>query len=227
MGISTSPSSVPQWAGALAGRVALSAASDPALPFTTIPLRGILPAPLANRFSHAERETLLSDGIATHTVDRAGVVSIERMVTTYQTATGGVPDAAYRDANTLFTVSYLRASLRSRIATKFSRFKLANDGTRTSPGNRVATPSTVRADIIGLFRQWENLGLVESADAFKESLVVERNAADPNRLDILLVPDLINQVRVVAALISFTLQETLQDEGSEDLDDLTDTEEAA
>ena len=130
MGISTSPSSVPQWAGALAGRVALSAASDPALPFTTIPLRGILPAPLANRFSHAERETLLSDGIATHTVDRAGVVSIERMVTTYQTATGGVPDAAYRDANTLFTVSFLRASLRSRIATKFSRYKLANDGTR-------------------------------------------------------------------------------------------------
>ena len=41
-------------------------------------------------FHIAERETLLSDGIATHTVDRAGVVSLERMVTTYQTATGGV-----------------------------------------------------------------------------------------------------------------------------------------
>ena len=226
MGISTSPSPVTQWAGALAGRVALSAASDPALQFTTIPLRGILPAPLANRFSHAERETLLSDGISTHTVDRSGVVAIERMVTTYQTATGGVPDAAFRDANTLFTVSFLRASLRARLATKFSRYKLGNDGGRFNPGERVATPSTVRADIIGLFRQWERAALVESADAFKEGLVVERNEGDPNRLDILLTPDLINQVRVIAALISFTLQETLQDEAAEELDDLTDEEAA-
>ena len=211
-GISTSPSSVPQWAGALAGAVALSAASDPALPFQTLPLRGILPAQLANRFSHAERETLLSDGIATHTVDRSGVVSIERLVTTYQTAAGGVPDTAYRDANTLFTVSLLRASFRQRFSTKFARYKLANDGTRTGPGQRVVTPSTARAEAIGLFRQWERAGLVENADAFKDGLVVERNESDPNRLDFLLPPDLVNQLRVIAANISFTLQESVNEQ---------------
>ena len=106
-GISTSPSSVPQWAGALAGQVALSAASDPALPFQTLPLRGILPAPLANRFSHAERETLLSDGIATHTVDRTGIVALERMVTTYQTAAGGV--AGHRLSGTPIRCSQRRS----------------------------------------------------------------------------------------------------------------------
>ena len=216
MGISTSPTSIVEWAGAIAGAVALSAAADPALPFQTLPLRGVLPAQLTNRFGHAERETLLSDGIATHTVDRTGVVSLERMVTTYQTAPGGVSDTAYRDANTLFTVSYIRASLRQRIATKFRRYKLANDGTRFGPGQRVATPSTVRADLIGLFRQWENAALVESADAFKDGLVVERNASDPNRLDILLTPDLVNQLRVTAAVISFTLQESLSEEAEEE-----------
>ena len=212
MAISTSPSSVVQWAGAIAGAVALSAAADPALPFQTLPLRGILPAPLANRFSHAERETLLSDGIATHTVDRSGVVSIERLVTTYQTAAGGVPDAAYRDANTLFTLSLLRASFRQRFATRFARYKLANDGTRFGPGQRVVTPSTARAEAISLFRLWERAGLVENADRFKEGLVVERNDTDPNRLDFLLPPDLVNQLRVIAASISFTLQENLQEE---------------
>ena len=126
------------WAGAIAGAVALSAAADPALPFQTLPLRGVLPAPLAARFGHAERETLLSDGIATHTVDRTGIVALERMVTTYQTAVGGVPDTAYRDANTVFTLSFLRASLRQRIATKFRRYKLANDGTRVGPGQRTS-----------------------------------------------------------------------------------------
>ena len=215
MGISTSPSSVVQWAGAIAGQVALSAAADPALPFQTLPLRGILPAVLAARFSHAERETLLSDGIATHTIDRTGVVSLERMVTTYQTAAGGVADTAYRDVNTLFTVSFLRASFRQRFSTKFARYKLANDGTRFGPGQRVVTPSTARAEAIGLFRQWEGAGLVENADAFKEALVVERNAGDPNRLDFLLPPDLVNQLRVVAATISFTLQESLNEEEEE------------
>ena len=179
--------------------------------FQTLPLRGILPAPLAARFSHAERETLLSDGIATHTVDRTGIVALERMVTTYQSAPGGVPDTAYRDANTILTLSFLRASVRQRVATKFRRFKLANDGARFGPGQRVATPSTVRADLIGLFRQWENAGLVESADAFKNGLVVERNAGDPNRLDMLLTPDLVNQLRVTAVSLSFTLQESLNE----------------
>ena len=121
------------------------------------------------------------------------------------------PDTAYRDANTVFTLSFLRASLRHRVATKFRRYKLANDGTRVGPGQRTATPSTVQADLIGLFRQWESAGLVEDADAFKEGLVVERNARDPNRLDILLTPDLVNQLRVFAAVISFTLQESLEE----------------
>ena len=215
MAISTSPSSVVQWAGAIAGAVALSAAADPALPFQTLPLRGILPAPLANRFSHAERETLLSDGIATHTVDRAGVVSLERLVTTYQTAAGGVPDAVYRDANTLFQLSFLRASFRRRFR-RFARYKLASDGTRFGPGQRVVTPSTARAEAIGLFRQWERDGQVENADRFKDGLVVERHETDPNRLDFLLPPDLVNQLRVMAASISFTLQESLQEEEDAD-----------
>ena len=216
MGISTSPTSVVGWAGAIAGAVALSAAADPALPFQTLPLRGVLPAALAARFGHAERETLLSDGIATHTVDRTGIVALERMVTTYQTAAGGVSDTAYRDANTVFTLSFLRASFRQRFATKFRRYKLANDGTRFGAGQRVVTPSTARAEAIGLFRQWENAGLVENADAFKDALVVERNEADPNRLDFLIPPDLVNQLRVLAASISFTLQESLNEVESEE-----------
>ena len=211
MAISTSPTSIPEWAGAIAGQVSLSAAADPALPFQTLPLRGVLPALLAARFSHAERETLLSDGMATHTVDRTGTVSIERMVSTYQTAPGGAADTAYRDVNTAFALSWVRASLRQRMSTKYRRYKLANDGTRFAPGQRVLTPSTARAELIGLFRQWESAGQVENADAFKDALIVERNTNDPNRLDILLPIDMVNQLRVVAARISFTLQETVEE----------------
>ena len=121
--------------------------------------------------------------------------------------------------NTAFTLSFLRASFRQRFAAKFRRYKLANDGTRFGPGQRVVTPSTARSEAINLFRQWESAGLVENADAFKDALVVERNEGDANRLDFLIPPDLVNQLRVMAATISFTLQETLQDETDEELEE--------
>ena len=47
--------------------------------------------------------------------------------------------------------------------------------------------------------------LVEGIDQFKNDLVVERNAQDVNRLDFLLGPDLINQLRVIGAQIQFLL----------------------
>ena len=204
MGISASPSSTPEWAGAIAGAVSLAGSADPARPFQGIPLAGILPAPLPNQFSHAERNTLLSDGIATHRVD-GGAVAIERMVTTYQEAAGGVPDAAYMDVNTLLTVSFLRADFRARMQTKYARFKLADDGARFNPGQPVITPRIGRAEAVAIFRSWEEQGLVENADNFKANLVVERNPNDRNRLDFLLPPDLINQLRVIGANLSFTL----------------------
>ena len=80
------------------------------------------------------------------------------------------------------------------------------------------TPSIARAEAIGLFREWENRGLVEDADAFKSTLVVERNATDPNRLDFALPLDLVNQLRVMAARIDFALagSEEAEPEGDED-----------
>ena len=50
------------------------------------------------------------------------------------------------------------------------------------------------------------MGLVENMDLFKANLIVERNANDPNRVDILFPPDLINQLRIMAMLVEFRLQ---------------------
>ena len=47
----------------------------------------------------------------------------------------------------------------------------------------------------------EDAGLVENADAFKEALVVQRNAQDSDRLDFLLPPDIVNQLRVIGAVL--------------------------
>jgi hypothetical protein len=49
-------------------------------------------------------------------------------------------------------------------------------------------------------------GLVENLSAFKQNLIVERDPNDPNRVNVLYPPDLINQLRIFAVLAQFRLQ---------------------
>ncbi len=193
-----------EFAAEAAAIIAFYGAIDPARPFQTLAMtNAILPAE-GDLFTDDERNMLLFDGIAT---TRAGVnqVQIERPITTYQTNAIGAPDTAYLDVNTLLTLLYLRYSWRVRIQTRYPRHKLASDGARIGPGQAVMTPKLGRAEAVSWFRDMEDLGLVENFDDFKANLVVERNQQDVNRLDVLLPPDLINQLIVTAAKIQFRL----------------------
>ncbi|SLN77596.1 phage tail sheath subtilisin-like domain-containing protein [Oceanibacterium hippocampi] len=205
LGAGLSPTPPPEWAAAVAAQVAFHGANDPARPFQTLALDGVLAPAERDRFTFAERNLLLYDGIATHDVAAGGIVRIERLVTTYRLSAAGAPDIAYLDLTTMLTLGYLRYTLRARILGKWPRHKLAADGTRFGAGQAIVTPRVVAAEIVALARAWEDRGLVEGIDAFKESLIVERNADDPNRLDVLLRPDLVNQFRVAAASIQFLL----------------------
>lgn len=197
----------PMWevAAAYGGQVASSGAADPARPFQTLPLLGILAPPVENRRTFSERNTLLSDGMATLRPDQGGVVRIERAITTYQTNAAGAADLAFLDLNTPMTLSFLRSNFRNRIAIKFPRYKLADAGALVPPGQPIITPTTGRAEAVAWFREMEQLGLVEGGDQFKADLVCERNVTDRNRLDWLLPPNLVNQFRVGGVQIAFLL----------------------
>jgi phage tail sheath gpL-like len=193
-----------EWASAVAGQVARSAQADPGRPLQTLPLTGILaPVPSA-RPTWQERNTLLFNGISTWKCV-AGTVQIDRQITMYQVNGAGASDPSYLDVETLFTLSYLRYDFRNTMLRKYPRHKLANDGTQFGPGQPVITPKIGKAEAISIFAQWEEKGLVEGIEQFQRDLIVERNVSDPNRLDFLLPPDLINQLRVIGAQLSFLL----------------------
>ena len=151
------------------------------------------------------RNALLHDGIATFSVAKGGGVHIERLITTYQQDSAGTPDTSFLDVNTMLTLGYLRFTFRARFALRFPRHKLANDDATFGAGQAIVTPRIARGEVLTLFREWEDRGLVENIDQFKQDLIVERNSGDPNRLDILLPPDIVNQLRVTAAQIQFRL----------------------
>ncbi|MEJ1409139.1 MAG: phage tail sheath C-terminal domain-containing protein [Candidatus Sedimenticola sp. (ex Thyasira tokunagai)] len=203
MGVGASPTPPWIWASVNAAVAAASLSIDPARPLQTLPLTGILPPVVEDRWTMEERNLILYDGIASYTVDSGGRVLIERQITTYQENAYGVADPSYLDVTTPATLSYLRYATRARITQKFPRHKLADDGTRFGRGQAIVTPSVIRAELLALFRELEEKGLVENFDQYKTDLLVERNADDRNRVDVLSSPDLVNQFRVFANQIQF------------------------
>lgn len=199
------PNPVWEVAAAVAGTVGESAAIDPARPFQTLELDGLLAPKPDDRWTDTERSLLLYDGIATARVAPGSKVVLERVITTYQQNDLGADDIALMDVNSVLTVERLRYDLRQRIALKYPRHKLGDDGKNYGPGQAIVTPTVMKAEIIALFREWEEKAWVEALEQFAQDLIVERNATDPNRLDIRMSPDLVNQLRVVGAQISFIL----------------------
>lgn len=200
------PTPVWEIAAVRCAQAARALMNDPARPLQTLPLPGVIAPPVEDRFTLQERNTLLYDGLSTHSWGDDGTCYIERAITTYQKNAYGFDDNAFLDVTTLATLAFILRSMRQRITSRYPRHKLANDGTAFGPGQAIVTPNIIKAELVAHYRELEYSGLVENVAAFKANLIVERNAADPNRVDVLYPPDLINQLRVFAVLAQFRLQ---------------------
>jgi phage tail sheath gpL-like len=105
----------------------------------------------------------------------------------------------------MFTLMYVLRFMQAAITSKFSRVKLAADGTRFAAGSNIVTPSIIKAELIAQYRDLEYQGLVQNGDAFKNGLIVQQNASNPNRVDVLWPGTLIDQLRIFAVLAQFRL----------------------
>lgn len=205
VGVETFPGVPTERAAAVAGLVAKYGAIDPARPFQTLEVPGYA-ASVADRFTLAERNLLLFDGIATLTADRVGTVTVERLITTYQTNSAGAPSAAYLDVNLGLLLSFFRKAYTARIALRFPRHKLANDsGVAPGPATALATPKVYKAEAVSLYAELVALGICEDLDGFVDNSTIERNQSDVNRIDASLAPNFVNQLRVSATLVQFRL----------------------
>lgn len=203
MGTHTAPQPPYIWAAVNCAVAAASLAIDPARPLQTLVLKGLLSPARQDRWIQSERNTLLYDGIATYTVDSGGQVRIERQITTYQKNDAGLDDASYLDIQTPETLSRIRFRQRQMFASQYPRHKLADDDTRYGAGQAIITPSIARGELLALYRQFEAAGWAEDYADYESRLVVERDAADRNRLNYRDTPNLVNQLRVIAGKTQF------------------------
>lgn len=203
LGLEPFPGVPEERAAAVAAQVALKGQADPARPFQTLDIDGLAPA-LADRFTLAERNLLLSDGISTMRVAPGDQVQIERLCTTRTKNAQGSPDLSLYDVNTVLTLGYLRFSWRARLSSRFPRHKLAAKLSAADVNQAVLTPTIAKAEAAAWYQQLQDeLVLVEDLKGFLADSVFEINASDPNQLDMLLAPRLVNQFRVAATQIQF------------------------
>ena len=202
-----SPTSPLEYAAAVAAVVAKYGAIDPARPLQTLPVAGVKAPAEADKDTSQERNLLLYSGISTTRVAAGGVVQIERLITTYRLNAAGTPDTAFLSLQVMLVLMYARFNFRTRIASRYPRHKLGRDGVRYPSGEAVMTPALGRAEAVAWFLDMATVSPVvfdpSTLAQFKEDLVVEINGSDPNRLDFLLPPDLINELVVTAAKIQF------------------------
>src|SRR4030095_16880295 len=201
-----SPTPSFEWAAAYTAKAQRALINDPARPLQTLSLNKVKLAPLEWRFNFVELNSLALNGFAIQKAGADRQPMLAREQTLYQRNLYGNPDDAYELGKTLATVAPMLRNQRHSITSKFPRHKLANDGTRFGPGQAIVTPGIIKAELIAQYRQDEYNGLVEDARNFKRHLLVERDPNDPNRLNVLYPPDLINQLRIFAVLAQFRLQ---------------------
>ena len=191
-------------AGATVGQLAKIKAADPAASVRGAELVGVSPALNSEVLTDSQLNTLLLNGVSAYDVV-LGKVSLALMATTYKTDTDGQADVSYFDLSVLFVVSYLRYDLDNLSREKFSGAKIGRDGVRYRQGQKIVTEKSMEAEIISRFDAWEERGLIEDRAAFRESLQVSRHANDVNRMDIILMPNVVNELRILGVDIRFIL----------------------
>lgn len=199
------PQGAYNWAARMAAVVEFNGAIDPARPFKTLEVPGLLAPAEADRFTRPERELLLRDGISTFEVAQDGTVLIEQVITTYQTNPQGIDDVSYLMLNTKWTADFMRYSFRVDQALAFPRHKLADDGTNFDEGQQVATPRVIKSVLIATARKLEKVGILENFELFQEKVLVVRSLTDRNRVNAIIPADCVNQFNVFAGSVQFIL----------------------
>lgn len=195
------------WAATDAIVAAGALANDPARPLQSLALPGLIGPAESDRWTDAERNLLLYDGIATYTVARDGTVRIERQITTYQENDAGIADDSYLDINTPETLERIRFEQISLFAQKYPRHKLAADEDRPfyDPSQPIMTPKRAKAELLQLYRMtlMGAYGWTRDYEGYAESLQANIDPDDPSRLNVIDQPMLIGQYRVHAQQTQF------------------------
>jgi phage tail sheath gpL-like len=188
------------WVAEVTASCAASLRVDPGLPLQYIATT-LQAAPIAQRWTLGERNTLLYDGMSTTRVQQDNTVMIERMCTTYQKNVAGAADNSYLDVETMYGLMFVARDLANYLLTRYARKKLVSDTTPILAGSNCVNAPMIKASVVMEYRALQTAGYVQNADQFAKGILVEN--AGNGLVKILAPVDLVNQLRQIAILLQF------------------------
>jgi phage tail sheath gpL-like len=147
----------------------------PTRPLNGLVLNGVLPPPIATRWSRTETRTLLDNGVTPLYVVPGEQVAIMRAVVTGVKNTAGDFDYSMLDVTKIQGFDFFRDNIKLMFDTNYSRSRWADSDPDGLLPTDVATPEKVRIDLIDVARDMEALGVVQNVDAVKDQFIVEKN----------------------------------------------------
>lgn len=188
--VDSSPNHPGEIAAAAVGSCALSASSEPARPFKTLALPGILDGGVAP-WTYAQRDAVEAAGGSVTYVDTSGIVRIYDLLTTYVTNALGAVDESYRYTVTITNIQAKIYSLDQLfLSAPFDRAVVVSDDAVTGKEFAVS-PKRVKAFIINLIdSQWIPEAWSKDRDTIVAGIVCEINSTNPGRIDVV-IPDVI------------------------------------
>ncbi len=148
------------------------------------------------------RNALLQSGISTWKVNAGGDVVIDKLITMKRLNSSGHIDTTFRDIQTMAQVVHFLTYMRAGLSYRHTNRSVADSNPEGLPA--ISTPSQVRADCIQLYSDTVRFGLMENLEGFSQTLVVERDASNPRRINIGMNDvDPVNPLDIIAANATF------------------------
>ena len=172
----------------------LASSNDPAVPYDGLVITAVAPPAVIDRLTRTEQEDLLNNGVTPLYVVPGEQVAVVRAVSTYITNSLSIPDPTLLDINTIRTLDYVRAQIRTRLSLRFARTKL-------SP--RIL--KSIKSEVIDVLYLLQGLEIVQNVDTYKAGVVVEVDNSDATRADVKIPSNIVSGLHVIAGVISLIL----------------------
>ncbi len=149
------------------------AAIDPAVPLTNALLIGYMGPTQGNQWTVDQLNNMLTAGGSPLFTNPDYTGALSRMVTNYTQTTQGAADRSMAELAWIKTMSYYRWFHVTEFQTKYFGFKLAQYITDPIPGQKIMTAQLGEEIMIGLYKQFMDVGLTQNMDYYRTTLVVE------------------------------------------------------
>lgn len=193
------------WAAAYCAASARELSVNPSRHLQGVVLKGLQPPAPSQRWMDSERNVHLFDGLSSYTVNAAGEVALERVITMYQKNDSGLPDDSYLDITLLETQDRVRFEQRKHLSQRFARYSLAENSQDVAPGVAVATPDMIKGELLALYKNmFIPNGWCEDYESYAASLIVEIDPANKTRINFRDVPNYTTPLYTLAGKQQFT-----------------------